>query len=211
MSFLETAAAARPVENFIYTPSPYALQKPPAWFLDELYAQDPQLRIFASLDQPLYRVMRVMTTSQPWTTFLKHKPDTAIAQRFNLYPVTSINPSVLLGFSWARVLLDLQERDQWRFRHAGVVAGRIEGAEERTEQRVITGQMDEADQRAGDFYRAYQGMNGSRTSLAYRTPDGVRSMSPSARPRRAYRPQGAGAGALFTGRQGRPIVQPGRL
>lgn len=207
MSFLETAATARPVENFIYTPSPYALQKPPAWFLDELYAHDPQLRIFASLDQPLYRVMRVMTTSQPWTTFLEHKPDTAIAKRFNLYPVTSVNPSVLLGFSWARVLLDLQERDQWQFRNAGVVAGRIEGAEERAELRMIAAQSDEADQRAADFYRTIRGVTGSRTSLAFHTPDGVFRKSPSARaPRRAYRPQGAGAGAFFTGRQRGPIV-----
>lgn len=213
MSFLETAAQARPVENFIFTVSPFCLPQPPAWFLDELYAQDPMLRIFASLDQPLYRIMRVMTTSQPWTTFLEHKPDTGIAKRFGLYPVTSVNPSALLGFSWARVLLDLQERDQWKFRNAGVCMGRIEGAEERAEQRLIASQMDEADQRAIDMYRAYRGMTGSRTSLAYRTPEGAGKGRSSARgPTRAYRPQGAGSGALFTGRGVEPsrIVQPER-
>jgi hypothetical protein len=209
MSFLEQSASRRPVENFIYTVSPFSLQKPADWFLDELYAHDPQLRIFASMSDPLYRIMRKMTVDAPWTTFLKHKPDTAIAVAHGLYPVTSVNPSVLLGFSWARVLLDLQERDQWKFRHAGVVAGRLEGAEEDQEQRIVLSQGDEADQRAIDLYRAYRGATGSRTSLAYRTPDGVTAgrSRPSARPRRAYRPQGAGTGAFFTGRNG--AVSPG--
>lgn len=207
MSFIDTQAARRTTENYIYTPSPYALQKPAEWFLDELFAYDPELRIFASLDQPLYRIMRRTRNSQPWTVFLKDKPDTAIAIRFGLYPVTSVNPSALAGFSWARVLLDLQERDQWKFRNAGDVVRQVEGADDAREQRIITEQLSEVDARAGDMYRAYKNMNGERVSLAYRTPDGVTRQSPSARaPRRAYRPQGAGAGAFFTGRQRGPIV-----
>ena len=190
----------RTVENHIPTVSPYCLPKPPAWFLDELFAYDSELRIFASTNEPLYRIMRHVRTSQPWTVFLKEKPDTAIAARFNLYPVTSVNPSALLGFSWGRVLLDLQERDQWNFENSAAVTRHVEGFEERSEQRLITGQLDEADQRAIDMYRAYRGMNGERTSLAYRAPDGARTKNPSARPRPAYRPRNAGAGAFFTGR-----------
>jgi len=209
MGLLENHAGARRTENYIPTVSPYSLPKPADWFLDELYAFDPALRIFPSLDQPLYRIMRVMTTSQPWTVFMDKKPDTAIAVRFNLYPVTSVNPSTLLGFSWGRVLLDLQERDQWRFKNAGAVTRQLEGHEVAAEQRLIAGQADEADMRSIDMYRAYQGMNGSRTSLAYATPDGARSKSLSGRPRRAYRPQNAGAGAFFTGRTG-AAATPGR-
>lgn len=209
MSYLDNAASRRRVENFIYTVSPYALQKPADWFLDELYAFDPQLRIFASLDQPLYRIMRVMTVSAPWQVAVKDKPDTQIAIRFGLYPVTSVNPSALAGFSWGRVLLDLQERDQWQFKDAAAVTRRVEGAEDAAGQRIITGQLDEADMRSIDMYRAYKGMNGERTSLAYRTPDGARTSS-SARPRRAYRPQNAGTGAFFTGRQQGAVSSAGR-
>lgn len=209
MGLLENHAGARRVENYIPTVSPYSLPKPADWFLDELFAFDPELRIFPSLDQPLYRIMRVMHTSQPWTVFMEKKPDTQIAIRFNLYPVTSVNPSTLLGFSWGRVLLDLQERDQWQFKNSRAVASHIEGAEDRAEASVIAGQIDEADMRSIDMYRAYQGMNGSRTSLAHRTPDGAVGKVLKGPPRRAYRPQNAGAGAFFTGRTG-AAASPGR-
>ena len=210
MGFLENHAARRTVENFIPTVSPYALAKPPDWFLDELAAYDPELRIFASLTDPLYRVMRHVRTSQPWTVFLKEKPDTGIAVRFGLYPVTSVNPQAILGFSWGRVLLHLQEHDQAQFPNADAVTRQLEGFEALSDRRIQSTQDDEADMRAIDLYRAYKGMNGERVSLAYRKPDGAGPSSQAGRPRRVYRPQNAGAGAFFTGRQAGAVQSAGR-
>lgn len=194
-------APTRAVENWIPTSNPFCLPEPPAWFKDELYAFDPELRIFPSTNEPVYRVMRTVRVMPPWTVFMQTKPDTAVAIAHRLTPVTSVLPQAVLGFSWARVLLHLAEHDQHQFDNAEAVTRQVEGFEERQERRIQVGQADEADARAIDFYRAYRGMDGSRVSLAHVKPEGARTRRVGRR--KAYRPVGAGAGAFFTGRGAR--------
>jgi hypothetical protein len=108
-----------------------------------------------------------------------------------------------LSFSWARVLVEIAERDLQQFDSPGAAADHLERQEAAREASLARDVENESDARAGDMYRAYKMINGERTSLAYRAPDGcgsVRRIGPSRTPRRAYRPANAGAGAIFTGR-----------
>jgi hypothetical protein len=195
----------RYVENYIWTSNPFGLAKPPDWFLDQMFAYDAELRIFPSMNEPVYRIMRQVRTAQPWTKFIAEKPDTAVAIAHRLHPVMSILPQTILGFSWGRVLLELAERDQSRIGSTQDVINHIEGREAQAEARIHSAQMNETDARAGDMYRAMKSISGESVSLAYRAPEGVggirRATSPSRKPlRQAYRPSGSGAGAFFTGR-----------
>lgn len=207
----------RTIENYIWTSNPFGLAKPPDWFLDQMFAYDPELRIFPSTFEPFYRVMRRVSSSQPWTKFIAHKPDTAIAVAHKLYPVMSVIPQTLLGFSWGRVLMELAERDQQRFANPDAVERRkqdIDDAREASTNRAIAGELDA---RNGDFYRAYKFISGERVSLAHSASDGIggarshRASPRSPRPRKAYRPTGGGAGAIWTGRGAGPQPKHGRI
>lgn len=200
-----TEAPRRAIENFIWTSNPFGLATPPDWFLDQMFAYDPELRIFPSTFEPFYRIMRRTRASQPWTTFLAHKPDTAVAIAHKLWPVMSVLPQALAGFSWGRVLIEIAERDQQRFANADAVERRKQSFDDAAERSMNNAIEAEIDARSGDAYRAYKFLNGERVSLAHRTPDGVggiRKIHGSSRksPRKAYRPSDAGAGAFFTGR-----------
>lgn len=198
-----SAAPTRRIETWIPTANPFCLPKPPDWFLDELYAYDEMLRIFASVYEERYQIMRKTTTSPPWTRVIENKPDTAIAVHHKLWPVLRIIPFQSLGFSWARALLVVKEHDQQRFSSGMAVARHLEAREERAAQVLAATQADEADQRAADFYKTMRTLTGGRTSLAFRRPEGAGFGKMARRrpaPRRAYRPEGAGAGAMFVGR-----------
>lgn len=195
----------RAIENFIWTSNPFGLATPPAWFLDQMFAYDPELRIFPSTFEPFYRIMRRTRQSQPWTTFLEHKPDTAIAVAHKLWPVMSVLPQAIAGFSWGRVLVEIAERDQQRFANPDAVERRKQEMDDEIARSTDRQIEAEIDARSGDAYRAYKYLNGERVSLAHRTPDGVggiRKINGSSRktPRAAYRPAASGSGAFFTGR-----------
>jgi hypothetical protein len=200
-------APRRAIENYIWTSNPFGLAQPPDWFLDQMFAYDPELRIFPSMFEPFYRIMRKVHTAQPWTKFIAHKPDTAIAVAHKLWPVMSIIPQTILGFSWGRVLMEIAERDQQRFANPGAVADHLEGHEQGAIDRIDRDIASETDARSGDFFRAFQNLSGQRISMAYNAPDGVGSVKlingPSrTKPRRAYRPSGgvSSSRAFFTGR-----------
>lgn len=186
--------------NWIETANPFQLAKPPESFLEQLFTHDPQLRIFASTSDPLYRVSRIVgARCRPWLKFLKEYPDTAINIQYAMWPVGSVYPPRIGGFSWARVLLELQERDQHQFDSGDAVADRLDEFDVQHERALDAAIANEADARAGDLYGTYQLMNGSSVSLAHRKHEGART-GQRRLVSRPYRPAGSGPVALFTGR-----------
>lgn len=185
--------------NYIVTSNPFNLATPPAGFLAALAAHDPELRIFASTSEPLYRISRVQLHARGWLNFLSQFPDTKINIDHGMWPVVSVHPPNLLGFSWAKVILDLQERDQHQFGSGGEVDDRVNQFEAQKRAALDATQEDGADQIAADLYKTYKTLTGSRVSLAHKKHEGARTggrrlMS------RPYRPANTGPGALFVGR-----------
>lgn len=183
--------------NYLQTRNPFGLSEPPTWFLLELYAQDDQAVIFASETDPVYRVARKAKHGPPMLAFLKH-PDARLCRDHSLIPSISVIPTGVTGFSWARVLLNLQERDIQKQGGATEVADRLDAFDDLEEQQLRQRTADEAEQRGVDGYRLYKSLNGERVSLSYRKPEGAKTSV--AKMRRTYRPVGAGPGAMFVGR-----------
>lgn len=186
--------------NFVPTTNPFALATPPTWFLASLHAYDPQLVIFPSTHEPLYRMGRRGRYGFGLLATLASMPDSRVYQQQKLWPWKSILPSGL-GMTWGRVLRDLPNFDTQRYEDPAGTLDALEAGEDEALDRAIA---DEADQRAAAFYRTAQLIGGSRVGAGVR-PEGAgyRPLGPKtrrARRPRPYRPVGSGPGAIFVGR-----------
>lgn len=188
---------ARP--NYIPTANPFALAAPPAWFLAQLAAYDASLVIFPSTCKPVFQIGRYGRYGGTLGKPNPKLPDTLVFSAHGIWPWKEIMPQEI-GFGWGRVLAQLPEYDTQRFKDAGA---QLDAVEAEAEQELDARIADEADQRAGAMYRTMGLITGSRVGSGSR-PEGAGydplGRKPRRRRRAAYRPTGAGSGAIFVGR-----------
>ena len=162
MRTLESVLVRR---NFIRTSNPFNLADPPEWFLNGLAALDADLVIFASTHHPCYRMCRRVTKTKDLSRPIASWPDTYILVAHRLAPWKSVLPTSL-DMSWARVLEEIPEYDQWAFKDAGAVADHLDGREFDAEQRDRRQMRDDLDQMSAHGYRVAQRQLGSRIGLS---------------------------------------------
>lgn len=178
--------------NYIRTTNPFNLQEPPASFLDGLEALDAELVIFPSVSEPCYRLCRRTRGQDIWKV-LKHYPDTELLVAYNLAPWKSVLPTSL-DMAWERVLLEIPEYDQWKFKNADAVADHLDALEDEQDAQVDREIRDGAHQVAGHGYRVMTRQTGASVHMNER-----RGASP--RPTGMYGALSAKRGsAVFLGR-----------
>lgn len=175
-------------------PNPFNLVGPPDWFLDQLAAYDPELVIFPSQEEGVYRIARKHQGKTPRIfTFLEDRPDTKVYVANNLVPVTSVLPPPLV--QWGPVIInDLAERDIQRVGGWQAAARLLEDREDTQERRLDKTIRDDADSLAGFAWKAMQWRTGQTIDLGGRKAEGARSRTPTRRRQYAYRPTAAGEG-----------------
>ena len=97
------------MRNFISGPNPFSIAAPPAWFLAQLHAFDPELVLFASQESPCYQVARRLAYHRYAKPSERH-PDTQVFAIHNLHPVGRLLPSPIV--KWGPTILeDLRAMD----------------------------------------------------------------------------------------------------
>ncbi len=183
------------MDNYIQTGNPFSLAVPPASFLAQMAAYDPDLRVFPSLEEGCHRIARKAKVHSAVMAVLKNRPDTKIYWEHGLVPVTSLPAFEPWGI---KILMELQERDIQRVGGAHAAANILDAHDERVEQRTKAAETDLADMMAIDMYREMKHATGQRVSLSPTKFQG-RQSRPDVPARKAHRPShwhGSG-GAVF--------------
>lgn len=164
--------AAHP--NWLDTLNPFNLGTPPATWLAELWAFDPELVIFPSAMEPVYRVTKragpdsrgIRKVTQKKRNDGSHYAanlDTQTCWEHRLVPVTAIHPHA----NWSPVLLqDLAERDIKRFGGHAKVSQMLEERELEAERKQDAEIGDLAGHHAGFAYREMKWSLGETIDLA---------------------------------------------
>lgn len=190
--------------NWLNEPNPFNLAVPPDWFLDDLAAYDPDLRLFPSQQIGVFRVGRVVPGHLPPVfTFLQSQPDTKVYVKHRLVPVTSLVPTPFV--QWGPVIInDLAEHDIRAIGGWQEASRLIEDREESAERKRDRDVADEASVRARTAWRAIKWRSGQTIDLGAKLVGHDSRNAPRSR-RSAYRPLGFDAGtAVFVGRASTP-------
>lgn len=188
--------------NYLDTANPFSLARPPASFLRDLFAYDPKLVIFPSRTEPVYRLSRRASQAHPWLTFQKSHGDAQTCIEHRLSPLKAILPRP----QWGQTLInDIAACDVQRVGGGTAAAELLEQQEQLEDRRQRLAQDDECDARSHEAYRGLKAQTGQSVSMAYRKPEGVGALKNPltqrvAKPRKVYRPRGAGDRAIFVGR-----------
>lgn len=194
--------------------NPWQLAGPPDWWLALLYAADPELVLFPSKTQGVYRVARRMPQNiQPIMTAVQGVPDTATYVTHRLVPLTSLLPFT----AWSPLTIeDLMARNIERFGGWQAAARALDDFDASEEQRLNREIEHKAQSLGHDSWWSKQFQTGSAVSMAHRKRDGARSTA-ARRRAPAYRPlRFAGGSAVFvgnspartTGSKVKPFVAP---
>jgi hypothetical protein len=193
--------------NYLALPSPMNLTPPPAWFLADMAVFDPELVIFPSQEESVYRLCRRTRGPLPALDFM-HSPDAKICREHKLAPVKAILPPPLVH--WGPVILnDLAQYDIQRHGGGNKAARILDEREAAAESSIDRQIADEAGVRAGHAYRELGFHLGTSVHLGVKKPEGAGAygqrekgiLGPNGKPaRRVYRPSGSGEHAVFVGR-----------
>lgn len=154
------------LSNFLETANPFALETPPPGFLAELFAYDPLLVVFASIEDGVYRIARRVRHGAGVLTAVRNHPDTEIFVTHRLIPVTSILPTRMAGFDvWSKVIPELASRDTWRYGSNDEWCDRLDATEAAAEAAVDRQIADGLDALSGDAYRLTKSRLGERLSM----------------------------------------------
>lgn len=166
-----------------YVPNPYGLAGPPAWFLADLSTFDPDLVLFPSQEQAVYRLGRKVKHSPDIWRLVKslnqrtdtngqsmhQRPDAKTMAQHGLVPVTSILPSPLV--QWGPVILkDLAAMDIHRFGGAEKFCDELETRESADEDRLNASIDSDLDALAHQAYSDLVWKSGRRVGLAIHGP-----------------------------------------
>ncbi len=191
------ATAFDPRWNYLVDENPFSLSGPPRSFLHEMWTFDPHLVIFPSCEEAVYRLARRAEHGQPILHALASRPDTRMFVKHRLVPVTSIVPFA----KWGPVLLhDLAVRDIRRTGGYRKAANALDDQDDAAEVAYKAYVADQATIRARASWRGQKWTRGETVDLGGRTVHHARTDPAPRTFRPAYRPLGAGSGALFVGR-----------
>jgi hypothetical protein len=177
--------------------NPWQLAGPPAWWLDLLYAADPDLVLFPSKTTGVYRVARRCPQNiQPLMTALRSVPDTSTYVNHRLMPITSLLPFT----NWSPLVIsDLMAMNIERFGGWQKAARALDDFDERQERALDREIENKAHALAHDTWWSKQFQTGSAVSMAHRKRDGARTTT-GRRRAPAYRPLNfSGGSAVFVG------------
>lgn len=187
--------------------NPWQLAGPPEWWLALLYAADPDLVVFPSKTQGVYRLARrVPQNTMPLMTAVKGVPDTTTYVTHGLIPITSILPFA----QWSPLLInDLMEMNITRFGGWQKAADALDAFDERQEARLRSETESGAHALAHDTWWSKQFGTGAAVSMAHRTRHDGRSTA-GRRRQPVYRPLNfQGGSAAFVGRSTNPARTTG--
>lgn len=157
--------------NWIAGPNPFGLASPPDFFLTDLAAFDPDLVIFPSAEQAVYRLCRRVRRGPALTHVGKIRHQLGgIVDRFDhkilvalkLVPVVSLLPHPQWG---PKILADLAEADLWRHGGADAATATMDQREADVDQRLDRDIADEATARGHSAWSAYKWNSGQRIDL----------------------------------------------
>jgi hypothetical protein len=161
---------------YLTAANPFQLPPPPAWFLKALAAYDPDLVIFPSHKDPVFRLARRCRFSQGVkpgdVPGVENHPDTVFMCNRKLVPVTTIVPK---SYWTLKTIEELAARDIWRKGGAKAIVGEIEANEEAQRRALDRKMNDELDARSSDAYKSFKYRAGERVSLAHRGPATTRA------------------------------------
>lgn len=154
--------------NYLAVPNPFHLAPPPMWFLRDMAVLDPDLVLFPSQEEAVYRLARRVRRMPPAAAvsfaLLRHRPDTRIYVTHRLVPVTTI-----LSGCWSpQMLLDLAERDIWRVGGADRAADILDAREESEAERLRRNAASDAYDLAGLAWHVKQSRLGEWIDLGQR-------------------------------------------
>ncbi len=105
--------------NYIETGNPFNLARPPAFFLTDLERYDPEIVIFPSLEESVYRVARrkklsalVFEQVKLAHQMLSRRPDTQVFAQHRLVGIGSLFPSLYTHWG-PHLVKELSERDSY--------------------------------------------------------------------------------------------------
>lgn len=185
--------------------NPWQLAGPPTWWLQLLYAADPELVVFPSKTEGVYRVARrVPQNTQPIMTAVRGVPDTATYVTHRLIPITSLVPFT----AWSPIVInDLMARNIERAGGWQAAARALDDFDDRKEAQARQATIDQAGSIAYDSWWSAQFRTGGAVSMAHTK----RAAGERAKKSKAYRPLNvAGGSAVFVGRGDAPARTTGR-
>lgn len=193
--------------NYLPLSSPSNLTPPPAWFLTDMRAFDPELVLFPSQEDSVYRLCRRTRGPLPALNFM-HSPDARICRAHKLAPVKAILPPPFVH--WGPVILaDLAQYDLQRHGGGKGAADILDRREADAEAKIDANITDQAGVMAGHAYRELKFNLGQTVIGGVKKPEGAGAygqrekaiLGPNGQPaKRPYRPRGSGEHAIFTGR-----------
>jgi hypothetical protein len=163
------------------TANPFGLAGPPAWFLVDLAIFDPDLVLFPSQQEAVYRLGRKVThagdvwrlvgslegKNLPDGTPTTPRPDAQIMARHHLMPVTSILPSPLTHWG-PTILQDLAAMDIRRFGGGDAYTDALEAREQTEEDRSRVAMQGDLDALSRDAYSDIVWKTGRRIGMTPR-------------------------------------------
>lgn len=150
--------------NYLESSNPFGLSRPPAFFLLQMFTQDPDLVIFPAMEDCVYRLCRRVKHGPPPAVRValdpKRHADTAFMAKHGLIGVTAILPFA----RWGPMLLeDLARMDMWRIGGSDKMADALDRLEEEKRNKLDALTIDEAEQRSISAYEALKLRQGSTT------------------------------------------------
>lgn len=187
--------------------NPWQLAGPPGWWLDLLFAADPDVVLFPSKTTGVYRVARrVDQNTMPIMTAVKGVPDTNTYVTHGLIPITSLLPFT----NWSPIVIDdLMARNIARFGGWKKAAAALDDFDDR-ERRSLDSKIESGlDSISRDAWWSRQFNTGAAVSMAHKTRQGARTTT-ARRRQPVYRPLNFRSGsAAFVGREPNPARTTG--
>lgn len=142
--------------------NPFALPVPPAGFLRELAAFDPDLVLYPSQQEFFYRLARRAHRTGGLMSALSSGTDAAVCVQHRLVPVTSIRGDAHFG---PAILQWLRDRDTWAFGGAKKVNAILEAQDKHQARTRQRDRDSENDARARSMWRTYARRTGQSVAL----------------------------------------------
>lgn len=160
---------ARWLGIYLDLPSPFGLPRPERGWCDEIEHYDPELVIYPSQKDYLYRLARKAVSSggfnqRMFSVLPNLHPDTRVCLEHRLVAVTTI-PVAAIYVSPTRIVDQLFGRDMWKHGGADVIADKLDQADADHEKRIDDKNREELRVRARAMRVGYMTRTGARVSL----------------------------------------------
>lgn len=153
--------------NYLVGVNPFGMERPPQWWLNEMWLFDPQLVLVPGLKRMVFTLARRATRcgGEPLHDVrgLSQNPDTIFLNQSRLVRVCEI----MVGVTWdMRIFRKLAAHDIQRQGGAAEVANTLDAMDDKARAVIQADQESEIHARSVAGYKAYKTITGERLSLA---------------------------------------------